>query len=107
MDNEELIPADDFCVHYEIEFSFINSLQHYGLIETTTIEQTTLIPNNQLQKLEQLVRLHYDLNINLEGIDAITHLLEKIKNMQHEITALKNKLRLYESSASFANKEEL
>jgi hypothetical protein len=42
------------------------------------------------------VRLHYDLDINLEGIEAITYLLNRVKNMQAEIIALKNRLRLYE-----------
>jgi hypothetical protein len=97
MKSEPLIPADQFCGSYDVEVSFIYSLEQYGLIETKTIKQTTHIPYSQLKKIEQLIRLHYDLNINLEGIDAITHLLKTIKNMQQEITALKNKLRLYEN----------
>ena len=43
-----------------------------------------------------MVRLHYDLEINMEGIDAITHLLKKLQTMQDEISVLKNKLRVYE-----------
>jgi chaperone modulatory protein CbpM len=106
MENEHLIPADQFCGTYQIEFSFIDSLQQFGLIETRTIEQTTLIPQSQLQKLEQLVRLHYELNINLEGIDAITHLLERINKMQHQITDLKNELRLYSDFYKAGTSEE-
>jgi hypothetical protein len=49
---------------------------------------------SELQKLEQIIRLHYDLDINLEGIDAIAHLAERIKMMQNEITGLKNYPRL-------------
>ena len=99
MENEELIPADQFCGTYEIEFSFIDNLQQYGLIETRRIEHNLLIPQDQLQKLEQLVRLHYDLNINLEGIDAITHLLERVKSLQSEIVELKNRLRFYDAAS--------
>ncbi|MBK8738011.1 MAG: hypothetical protein IPL98_19685 [Saprospiraceae bacterium] len=29
----------------------------------------------QLPVLEQIIRLHYDLQINMEGIDVITHML--------------------------------
>ena len=107
MENEQLIPADQFCGTYEIEFSFIDSLQQYGLIETTTVEHTTLIPYSQLQKLEQLVRLHYDLNINLEGIDAIIHLLERVKRMQNEIVSLRNKLKVYGDVDQKYNEDEL
>jgi hypothetical protein len=93
----DLILAKDFCSHYNITLSFINSLQEYGLIQVVSIEETSYIPEEQLQKLEQLIRLHYDLDINLEGIEAITYLLERVKNLQSEITDLKNKLSLYDN----------
>lgn len=96
MQTDELILAEEFCSHYQVEYSFINDLQQFGLIEVTSVETGHYIPQNQLQKLEQMMRLHYDLNINLEGIDAIAHLLDRVKNMQNEITNLKNRLKLYE-----------
>ncbi len=96
MENEHLIPADEFCAHYNIELSFINTLQEYGLIEITTIEKNYFIDTNHLQKLEQYTRWHYDLDINLEGIEVIDHLLNRVRNMHDEIIALRNKLRLYE-----------
>ena len=93
---EHLIPADEFCTHYKVEYSFISSLQKHGLIQITTIDETTFIDEEHLQNLEKLVRLHYDLDINLEGIEAITYLLNRVKNMQEEIIELKNKLTLYD-----------
>lgn len=97
MQTDDLILAEEFCTHYNIELSFISSLQQFGLIEVTSMEETNYIPQTELQKLEQLARLHYDLNINLEGIDAITHLLERVRIMQLEITRLKNRLGIYEN----------
>ena len=94
---EHLIPADEFCTHYKVEYSFISSLQQHGLIEITTIDKTSFIDEEHLQNLEKFVRLHYDLDINLEGIEAITYLLNRVKNMQEEIIELKNKLSLYEN----------
>jgi len=96
MPTDDLILAEELCSHYNVGISFINSLQQFGLIEITSIEETYYIPQAELKKLEQLARLHYDLNINLEGIDAITHLLEKVTDLQTEIKSLKNRLRLYE-----------
>lgn len=96
MQTDELILAEEFCTHYQVEYSFINALEQFGLIEITSVETAHYITQNQLQKLEQMIRLHYDLNINLEGIDAIAHLLDRVKNMQSEITVLKNRLKLYE-----------
>ncbi len=95
---ENLIPADEFCAIHNIEISFIHSLQETGLIEITTIEETGYIHTSQLQELEKIVRLYYELDINLEGIDTINHLLQRINDMQDEITALRNRLRLYETN---------
>jgi len=95
MEKEHLIAVQDFCISHQLEFSFIESLQQYGLIEITTVEQTTFIHDSELPKLEQITRLH-NLDINLEGIEAINSLLERVENMQHEITKLKNKLSLHE-----------
>ena len=89
MDKELWIPVDDFCLHYQIERSFISDLSESGLIEITTIEETGCIPANQLSSLEKYVRLYYDLQINVEGIEAITHLLDRIKELQHEVRRLR------------------
>ena len=94
---EHLISTDEFCTHYKVEYSFISSLQQYGLIEITTIGQTPFIDTDKLAEIEKLVRLHYDLDINLEGIEAITYLLHRIQNMQDELTILRNRLSLYEN----------
>lgn len=96
MQTDDLIPAEEFCSHYQVELSFINYLHQFGLIEVTSVEETYYIPQAQLGKLEQLARLHYDLDINLEGIDAINHLLDRVQSLQLQITSLKNKLSLYE-----------
>ena len=96
MQTEKLITVDEFCIHHNIEVSFISSLQQTGLIEISTIEETGFIDAGQLRQLEQFLRLYYDLDINLEGIETITHLLRRINSQQEEITALRNRLRLYE-----------
>lgn len=96
MQTNDLIPAEVFCANYQVEISFINYLHQFGLIEITSAEDNSYIPHTELSKLEQLARLHYDLDINLEGLDAITHLLDRVKGLQFEITNLKNRLSLYE-----------
>ncbi|MEO6814258.1 MAG: chaperone modulator CbpM [Ginsengibacter sp.] len=91
MEPEELIPAKDFCMYHNIEYSFISSLEDSGLIRITSVEKSVYIPAEEMQKLEKFVRLHYDLDINLEGIETINHLLEKMDEMQKEIIKLRNK----------------
>jgi chaperone modulatory protein CbpM len=90
MEPNELIPVNDFCVYHNIEYSFISSLENSGLISVTSVQKTSYIPADEMQKLEKFVRLHYDLDINLEGLETINHLLEKIEEMQIEILKLQN-----------------
>jgi len=91
-----MIVLDEFCSNHQVEVSFIQSLKEYGLIETIIVNETVCVHSNELSKLEQIVRLHQELNINPEGIDAINILLKRIENMQNEITELRNKLNFYQ-----------
>ena len=95
MQTQNLVSVNEFCVNHNIEISFISSLQQTGLIEITTIKEAEFIDANQLQQLEKIVRLYYEFDINLEGIETITHLLKRINSLQDEIKVLKNNLRLY------------
>ncbi len=60
------------------------------------LEEDEYLQPEQLPAVEKMIRLHYDLKINLEGIDAIANLLNKIEALQQNLTATQNKLRLYE-----------
>ena len=52
--------------------------------------------SSQLRDLEQYTRMYYDLSINIEGIEAIHHMLDRMRNLQAEIQSLRNRLHLYE-----------
>ena len=48
----------------------------------------------QLPEVERYSRMYYDLSINIEGIDAIHHLLQRMEEMQNELHELRSQLRL-------------
>lgn len=96
MNMEEMIPASVFCIHHNIELSFISSLHESGLIETIDREEQIFVPLSELSHLEMLVRLHHEMDINLEGIETITYLLNRLNNMQQQIAALTKRLSMYE-----------
>jgi chaperone modulatory protein CbpM len=96
MIQEKLISTDEYCIYHKIEFSFIKNLSEFGLLETVTLNEVNYIPENQLDKLERILRLHRELEINIEGIDTIDHLLRRLNDLQKEVISLKNRLRLYE-----------
>ena len=92
MEKEQWIPVDDFCTAYKIEVSFVQSLKDSGLIEMNDNDEKYWIPAYQLADLEKFIRLHFDLDINIAGIEAISHLLQRIKEMQLEINYLRNRV---------------
>jgi chaperone modulatory protein CbpM len=96
METAHLVPVNTFCIHHHVDLGFINSLQRFGLIETVTVEEVSFIPEEKIIDLEKLVRLYHELDINLEGLDVITHLLERMGSMQEEIRMLRNRLSFYE-----------
>ena len=98
MENTEMIMLDEFCASHQVEVSFIHSLEETGLIETVAVNQALYIASDDLPKLEQIARLHQDLNINPEGIDAVNHLLRHIEEMKQEIVQLRNRIRFYEEN---------
>ena len=50
---------------------------------------------SQLGELERYTHLYYDLSINIEGIDAIRHLLRRIEDLQERVRKLENELHFY------------
>jgi hypothetical protein len=96
MENENLIALGDYCMHYSIEISFVHSLNGAGLVEIVTVQNTDYLHREDLAYLEKMVRLHQELDINLEGIEAIAHLLNRLDVLQEELNTLRNRLRLYE-----------
>jgi len=60
------------------------------------VKKTRCLYEEEIQTIEKMIRLHYDLEINLEGIEAISHLLKRVDGLQEELTSLKNRLSLYE-----------
>ena len=95
MKTKKLIAVDEFCKSNDIEISFVNSLEQNGLIEITKIEEIGFFNLEQLQKLDRYIRFYYELNINLDGIDAIKHLFRRVNEMCDKITAIQNKQYLY------------
>ena len=96
MQTEEMIAADEFCIHHNIKLSFIHSLKESGLLEISSTDEKIFVPVNQLNRLEKLVRLYYEMDINLEGIETITYLLQRMNDMQQQIAQLSNRLSRYE-----------
>ena len=106
MKEEDLIAISMICTHHKIDNSFIHSLHSNGLVQFEIIEEDYFITLDQVQLLEQYIYFHYDLDINLEGIETICHLLGRIHDLHQETETLKAKIHFYESFVKFESLEE-
>ncbi|SHN30224.1 MerR HTH family regulatory protein [Cyclobacterium lianum] len=94
--DKSYIPVDLFCETCGVEISFVRELSDYGLCEVIIVEEKSYILPDQVAELERLSRLHYDMEINLEGLQAIVHLQEKIKALKEEVDMLNRKLNRHQ-----------
>jgi hypothetical protein len=93
----EFITIKEYCVYHHTDASFIEALQQSGLIE---IQQDAApepyIPYDQLEQLERFTRWYNELDLNVEGIEVVGNLLQKMADMQHHIMELEARLKKYE-----------
>lgn len=94
--NTNYIIFSEYCEKCHIDPEFILLLDESGLVDLEVIGDESYLPVAQLKDVEQYTRMYYDLSINMEGIDAIRHLLKRIESLQEEVLDLKERLRLYE-----------
>jgi chaperone modulatory protein CbpM len=87
-----LIATTEICIYHDVEYNFINSLGEAGLVALKVVKKNTYIPETELQKLEKMIRMHHELDINVAGIEAIIHLLDRVEQMQEELRVLRNRL---------------
>lgn len=91
----DLIIISDYCSRCNIEPDFVMMLGEDGLIDIEIRNNVSYFPAEQLNELERYAHLYYDLSINIEGIDAIRHLLARIEDLQQKVRRLENELRFY------------
>lgn len=92
----DLIIISEYCDKCHIEPSFIRMLHEGGLVDICLQGGEPCLQLSQLPDVERYSRLYYDLAINMEGIDVIHHLLQRMDEMQQEIHRLRNRLKLFD-----------
>ncbi len=91
----DLIIITDYCDKCHIDPSFIDILEDWDLIDTQVSDGRRCLSFSQLPDVERYSRMYYDLDINMEGIDVIHHLLQRMDEMQREIDRLRGRLRFF------------
>jgi thymidine kinase len=97
MSIENFIPLNTLCLHYKLEISFFNTLNENGLIEIQLVDEVQYVHKESIYEIEKIVRMHKELDVNIEGIDVVLNLLQKIDALQTELLKVRNRLLLYEN----------
>lgn len=98
MPGEKLIAVKEFCSYHEIDTRVIIDFNTHNLISLTREKRSYYISSKQLPIAEKLLRLHLNLGINLEGLEVILPLLERLQNQEDRLRELENLLSFYQDS---------
>ncbi len=96
MNESKHIQIDVLCQNYRIEPAFFNQLVEHGLVKTSAAKGASFVAENQIRRLDQMVRLHQDLELNPQGIDVVLNLLQKIEDLELALNAAMNRLSIHE-----------
>ncbi len=96
MTADKYIPVLRLCDSFQIEVSFFKELNELGLIEVVSKKNDLYLHEDKLYRVERIIRIHRELNVNIEGIDVVLNLLEKVDKLQSDINNMQSRLRLYE-----------
>jgi len=96
MTQKKHISVSHYCKQTHIADTFVTQLHEYGLITVEEAQDDFFIDENDISEIERMFRLHNDLGINFEGLDAIQQMLERMQKLEKKLDLLQNRLRLYE-----------
>ncbi len=88
----ERISREELVKIYNIEITFFDSLEESGLLKTETENEIKYLLYEELPAFERFANWHYDLDVNIPGIEMIQNLLHKLEKSQSENRTLLQKL---------------
>ena len=91
----KLIALKTFCLQHDIPADFILELHQHEIIQLVVEKRNRFIPIKQLQELERIVRIYRDLQLDINGIQTVLHLVNRLEEKDAEIMSLRNQLSFY------------
>lgn len=91
----ERISREELVKIYNIEITFFDSLEESGLVKTETENDVKYLLYEELPAFERFANWHYDLDVNLPGLEVINHLLSKLEELRRENRRLSYLSSLY------------
>ncbi|MCD1118378.1 chaperone modulator CbpM [Chryseobacterium turcicum] len=88
----ERISREELVQIYNIEITFFDELVDSGLLNIETDNEIRYLMYEDLPTFERFANWHYDLEINLPGLEVINSMLQKMKNLNQINRELMQKL---------------
>ncbi len=88
----ERISREELVKIYNVEITFFDSLEESGLLKTEMEDDVKYLIYEELSAFERFANWHYDLEVNIPGIEMIHSLLQKLENAKAENQQLLQKL---------------
>lgn len=99
MDNK--ISREEIIKIYKVEVTFFDRLEECGLVQTIEENNTKYVLYEELTNFEKFANFHYDLEVNIPGLEVIHQLLQQIHALQAEKIQLQNSASLPEFFEDF------
>lgn len=93
----ERISREELVRIYNIEITFFDSLEEAGLLQIETENEIKYLQYDELSTFERMMNWHYDLEVNIAGLEVINHLLNQIANLQSDHRKLIHNFDEYEN----------
>lgn len=104
---EEAIKLELFCEFHNIDNELIYSLIEYGFFEVIKENEAVFIPSSKVEEVERFVRLSTELGVNLEGLEVIHHMRQKMLLLRRELSNLKKLQNELIRTGGFDNEEDI
>ncbi|MCI3936970.1 chaperone modulator CbpM [Chryseobacterium aahli] len=88
----ERISREELVKIYNVEINFFDELVDYGLLRVETEDNIRYLIYEDLHVFEKFTNWHYDLEINLPGLEVIHDMLSKMEDLKRKNRELMNKL---------------
>jgi len=88
----ERISREELVKIYNIEITFFDELVDSGLLDIHTENETLYLKYEDLPSFERFTNWHYDLEINLPGLEVIHEMLRKMDDLKQKNRELMNKI---------------
>lgn len=86
------ISIEEIIRIYKVDYSFVDDLIDSELLHPQIDNSIRYIVHDELSDFERFINWHYDLDVNLQGIEIIHEMLKKLRHLQEENRNLTQRL---------------